>query len=305
MAKIILAGGSGNLGQLLTDAFLKNGDEVSILTRTARESLVPKLNYVRWNGTSSGKWNAVLEGADVLINLSGESINTRFTPKNKKRLEQSRFLPTATLARAVENSGNPPKLWINISGISIFGGVESVQSEDSQQFGDDFLANLVKVWERIFLAANTPKTEKIILRLSPVLSRSSGMFRELYPLAKWGLGGKVGNGKQYISWIHEQDFVRIVEWIISGSAKNRLYHACSPFPVTNAEFMESLRYAARRAIGLPLPTLFAKIGAFLKGIDPGLILQTTSATTKFLLNEGFEFHYPYIRQAFNQLINSK
>ncbi|TJZ61093.1 TIGR01777 family protein [Sphingobacterium olei] len=305
MAKIILAGGSGNLGQLLADLFLRNGDKVSILTRSARQSSVLGLDYIQWNGTTPGNWAMALEGADVLINLSGESINTRFTPENRKRLEDSRFLPTAALGEAIEHSEDPPKLWINISGISIFGGVQGIQDEDSQHYGHDFLAELAKEWERIFLASNTPNTGKVILRLSPVLSRSSGMFQELYPLAKWGLGGKVGTGQQYISWINEQDFIRIVAWISSGSAKNTLYHACSPFPVTNAEFMKSLRESAGTAIGLPLPSPLAKIGAFIKGVDASLLLQTTPVTTKALLEEGFEFRYPEIHQAFEQLINSK
>lgn len=303
--KIVLAGGSGHLGQVLTHSFLQQGYHVVILTRQEKNSALPDLEYVQWDGVRPGEWVEQVEGAYAVINLSGETIRKRFTKKNKVVLEKSRILPTKALGEGISMLKTPPPLWINFSGISIFGGVDGVSSEVDTRYGNDFLAELTKKWENQFMKAETPFTKKIILRISPVLSKSSGMFAELYPLVKIGLGGKVGNGQQYISWIHEWDLINLVNWLLTSPIKSTLYHACSPNPVTNTKFMKTLREAVGITVGLPLPTFFAKLGAYFKGVDDSLLLQTTSATTLHLIEEGFEFQYPLLHQAFNQLIKSK
>ncbi|WP_353140365.1 NAD-dependent epimerase/dehydratase family protein [Pseudopedobacter sp.] len=304
MAKVILAGGTGSLGLLLTDAFLQRGDEVLVLTR--RQKIINQrsnVKYVLWDGENLGDWVKEIEKSDVIINLSGERINKRFTAKNKSLLERSRFLPTQIIGTAIQKLEQPPGLWINFSGISIFSGVQSgIQDESSRQYGTDFLASLTQKWESIVYQTNLQHTNKIILRISPVLSRNSGMFKELYPIVKSGLGGKVGNGKQYVSWIAETDFIRLVLWLVDNNPEHSVYHASSPFPVTNEQFMTALRQSAGIGFGLPFPKSLIKIGAFLKGIDSSLILSSVPAVSKFSLEEGFEFEYPYIYQTFNQLI---
>src|SRR5690606_27844404 len=198
----------------------------------------------------------------------------------------------------------PPKHWINLSGISIFEDVEGCHDENSQSVGGGFLAELTKEWEGVFLAIDTLGTKKTILRVSPVLARRSGMFAELYPLVKLGLGGTVGSGQQYISWIHEQDFVRLTLWLIGLSIPRSTYHACSPFPVTNAVFMEKLRRAVGISYGLPLPTPLAKVGSFFKGVDSSMLLGSVAATTRVTVEEGCNFDFPYISDAFSALIQS-
>ncbi len=300
--KIVLAGGTGNIGQLLIPSFLNQGFKVTVLTRSLRYS--KDVEYIRWDGKHIGDWVHALRGADVLINLCGEIITKRFTEKNKKILLNSRLVPTSVLGRAIEQIVEGPRLWINFSGISIYSGVKKIQDESGTEYGTDFLADLTKQWEESFLSSSTPSTKKIILRISAVLSQHFGIVKELYPLAKIGLAGTVGNGKQYISWIHQDDLVRLINWAIRLEDPRNIYHACSPNPVTNNEYMATLRQVAGARIGIPLPKVLAGIGALIKGVDASLLLQTVAARSQYCLDDGFVFQFPYIALALNQLIKS-
>lgn len=304
MKKIVLAGGTGYLGQLLKAALVKRGDKVVILTRGKKQSHHPLIQYVQWGARRIGEWVSHLEHTDALVNLCGESVAKRFTVANKMLLRDSRVVPTQILGEAISTLQSPPKHWINLSGISIFEDVEGCHDENSQSAGSGFLAKLTKEWEGVFLGIDTQGTKKTILRVSPVLARRSGMFAELYPLVKLGLGGKVGSGKQYISWIHEQDFVRLLLWLIGLSNPRSVYHACSPFPETNTIFMEKLRRAVGISYGLPLPTPLAKVGSFFKGVDSSLLLGSVAATARVTVEDGFNFDFPYLSDAFTALIQS-
>ncbi|MGB7526771.1 TIGR01777 family oxidoreductase [Sphingobacterium cellulitidis] len=304
MAKIVLAGGTGNLGNLLISLFREQGHEIIVLSRQRMIKSHPKIEFVLWDAENLDTWQKKLEDADVLINLCGLSINRRFTKENQKLLRSSRLIPTKLLGEAIAQLESPVKLWINFSGVSIFNGQTGLQDETSHLYANDFLGQLAQDWERVFLEAKTPATEKVILRMSPLLSKKSGMFAELYPLTKMGLGGKVGTGKQMVSWIHETDFVRLMDWIIQSQIREGVYHACSPNPVNNSEFMKALRKEAGVSIGLPLPTFMAKIGAFVKNVDPVLLLESVPVTTLLTIKNGFQFNFPYIQPAFNQLIKS-
>jgi len=304
MAKIVLAGGTGNLGSMLISLFREQNHELVVLSRQRMVKHHPKVDFVLWDAKNLDSWQEELNGADVLINLCGLSINRRFTKKNKEKLTSSRIVPTRLLGEAISNLKDPVKLWINFSGISIFNGATGLQDETSHQYANDFLGKLSQEWEQTFLEAKTTDTEKVILRMSPILSKQSGMFAELYPLAKMGMGGKVADGKQMVSWIHEADFVRLIDWIVQSEKRETIYHACSPNPVTNNEFMKALRSEAGMSFGLPLPTILAKLGAFVKGVDPTLLLESVPVTTLLTLKNGFQFNFPYIQPAFNQLIKS-
>lgn len=299
--KIVIAGGTGNIGKLLSKTFAESGYEVIILSRQRMNSMNPKIKYILWDGEAIGSWVDELEDVDTLINLSGKSIQCRFTVENKKELLQSRITPTRLLGEAIQKLNSPPRLWINFSGISLFEGVEGLHNEESTSFGNTFLAHLTKEWEKAFIDVKTPDTKKVILRLSPVLSTKFGMFKELLPLAKLGLGGKVGDGKQQIAWIHELDLVRLVIWIINHESPSTLYHACSPQPESNKEFMKNLRKAVGMPIGMPLPALFARIGAYFKRVESDMLLLTNGVTTFHTLKEGFTFNYPTTQKAFKHL----
>jgi len=299
--KIVIAGGTGNIGKLLSKTFAESGYEVIILSRQRMNSMNPKIKYILWDGEAIGSWVEELEDVDTLINLSGKSIQCRFTEKNKKELLYSRITPTQILGEAIEKLNSPPRLWINFSGISIFEGLDGNHDEGSKNYGNTFLANLTKQWEETFVNSYTPKTHKVILRLSPVLSKNFGMFKELYPLAKFGLGGQVADGEQYVSWIHELDLIRMVRWIIVHESPSILYHACAPEPISNKGFMKHIRKAVGMPIGMPLPTLFAKIGAFFKGVESDMLLLTNSVYATQPSKEGFNYNYPTTSVAFEHL----
>ncbi|MGN0003247.1 MAG: TIGR01777 family oxidoreductase [Sphingobacterium composti] len=303
--KIVLAGGTGNIGKLLTNEFVKLGYQVLILSRRVQQSKNSNIKYVPWDGETKGAWVDELEDVDTIINLSGKSIQCRFTEENKKELLASRILPTKVLGAAIVDLMHPPRLWINFSGISVFEGLDGFHDEDSKDYAQTFLANLTKKWEETFENSITPKTQKVILRLSPVLSKEFGMFKELYPLAKFGLGGKVGNGQQNISWIHESDLIAIVLWIINQEKVSNLYHACVPKPESNELFMQTLRQAVSMPIGFPLPAFLAKIGAYFKGVESDMLLLTNAVEAKRLSQEGFIYKYPTTQKAFEHLTKEK
>lgn len=301
MRKVVLAGGTGHLGTVLKNKFLESGWEVLILSRKPPEK-EDGVSYLFWDGEHLGTWGHVLESADTVINLSGESIRCRFTRKNRAILEESRLLPTNAIGKAIAACNKPPRLWINFSGISLFSGLNELQDETSIAVGEGYLAQLTTRWEAAFSAFDLPETLKVILRVSPVLSKQRGMLAELLPLARWGLGGKISNGRQCMSWIHERDLVRLVLWIIEQRQPRRIYHGCSPRPVTNEIFMKTLRASSEASFGLPIPRTFARIGSFFKAVDSSILLQPVPGTTKFTLEDGFDFEFGEIECALNDLV---
>lgn len=300
MKKIVLAGGTGNLGTLLYNLLSKEGYDVYILSREQHPST--DKHVVNWDGEHLGAWVNLLEGAYAVVNLCGKSIQCRFTDENKKKLHDSRILPTRVLGNAMQKLQNPPQLWVNFSGVSLFQGLESLQDESSLGKGFGFLSDLSSLWEQEFNNFILPHTKKVILRMSPLLSRHSGMFAELLPLVKSGLGGKVGSGKQYVSWIHENDFSQLILWLLTKEHPSHIYHACSPYPETNMSFMKTFRQIVGVNFGLPLPSLLAKIGALAKGVESGLLLDSVPVTTKLTIEEGFDFKFAYLHNAIKQLI---
>lgn len=301
MRKIVLAGGSGHLGTLLAEAFLDLGWDVTVLSRQ-RDKRDGPVDYIFWNGEHLGPWTNVLEGADTVINLSGKNIQCRFTPRNKALLDHSRILPTNALGRAIAQCYKPPRLWINFSGLSIFSGLNEMQDETSIAVGSGYLAQLTRRWEAAASAFELSDTARVILRVSPVLTRQQGMFAELLRLTRWRLGGKVAEGKQLVSWIHEHDFVQLVQWVIEQSNPRRIYHACSPNPITQAALMKTIRESTGISFGLPLPRPLVHIGALVKGIDPSVLLDSVPATTRYTVEDGFAFTYGKPRDAIVNLV---
>lgn len=305
MKKVILAGGTGNLGKLLTAAFIEKGWHVVVLTRHVTKLNTASITWEQWDGATIGKWATALEGADAVINLSGKSIQCRFTAQNKEVLYNSRILPTKVLATAIQQLALKPKIWINFSGISLFNQLSGLHDENSLDIGRGFLATLSRDWEYAFRENNIAGVNQVVLRISPVLLADSGFFAELLPLVKKGLGGKVGTGKQMMNWIHHEDLLRLIFWIIGLDNPATVYHACSPNPSSNKDFMQIFRKVLAVPVGLPLPTLAAKIGAFIKGVDPSLLLDSVPVTTIRTIEEGFAFDYPNTEIALQNLVHNK
>lgn len=297
----MIAGGTGALGKVLTDFYVARGWEVVVLTRSARPSTAT-IRYVRWDGRTIGTLADALTDATAVVNLAGRSINTRFTANRKQEILDSRIHSTAVIGEAISICKSRPKVWINAGGIAIFESSTELKTEVDVSNGTDFLSLVSRRWEAVFSASMTPGTRKIQLRISSVLLSSGGMLSPLVKLTKLGLGGTIGSGNQYISWIHEQDFVKLVDWLIANETIKGIVHASSPNPVTNQDFMQVLRKKVGIRFGLAAPGWATKTGAWLIGTEPGLILSGHRVVSDILRDESFVFEFPEIGRALDNLI---
>lgn len=292
--KIILAGGTGFIGKHLADHFVAKGDEIVIFSRSNKPAS-GKIKFVQWDGKTLGAWKNEIDGADVVINLAGRSINTRYTEKNKKEVLESRLNATHIIGEAIKQSKQPPKVWVNMSSATIYENSEtSPQDEFSGKIGDDFSMNVCKAWEKTFYNEVVPDTRKIVARLSIVLGDDGGALKPFQKLAKFGLGGKMGSGKQMMSWVHIDDVVRAIDFLIQHETFSGIFNITSPNAISNKVFMKTLRKAAHMPIGIPSAEWMIKIGAFIIGTEPELILKSRWSVPKKLLEAGFVFEYPSI-----------
>lgn len=292
--KIVYAGGTGYLGGLLIDHFAKKGAKQYVLTRGNPE--ITHAESVSWDGKNLGDWTKTLENADVLINLAGKNINTRFTPENKQKLTSSRVQTTELLGRAVDMAKTPPRAWLNASSVAIYNeSKEHFKDENSPENGIDFLSQLSRAWENAFWAhGNTPR--KSIFRISLVMGESEGSaMKTLRQLVKLGLGGSAGSGEQMVSWISENDFVRAIDYIVSRDLKGA-FNFCNTQPLSNAELMRQLRKKYKMPIGLSAPAFAVKMGAGIIGTAPELVLRSQKVFPKRLTDEGFVFKEEHIKQ---------
>ena len=292
---ILIAGGTGFIGAYLKKRFEEKGENVKLVSRTGID--------VSWVHQSLVD---ALEHTDVVINLAGKTINCRHTFENKEMILKSRTKATNLLGNAIAACKNPPLLWVNASASAIYKSDEiAPATENSQGLVDDFLADVVRSWEYAFFCFNLPSTRQIALRTSVVLGRNKGAFPSLLRLTRLGLGGKVGNGKQFFSWIHIEDYFRIVEFLIQNVSVNGIVNCTSPSPLSNAELMQRMRNKAKVPFGLPAPEFAVRIGAFFIGTESSLLLNSTNIYPELLLNAGFSFEFGDIDAAIADLIHSK
>ncbi|MGV3540253.1 MAG: TIGR01777 family oxidoreductase [Rufibacter sp.] len=297
MAKIILAGGSGFLGQLLAQHFLAKGDEVVILTRKPT-SLQPPARQVKWDAQTLGDWVQHLENADVLINLTGKSVNCRYTEKNKKEIINSRVNATHVLGEAVRQLQHPPKLWMNAASATIYRhALDGPQDELTGEIGTGFSVDVCCKWENAFYAQHTPGTRKIALRLAIVLAKDGGVMPYYLNLARLGLGGRQGNGLQCFSWIHAQDAIGSIEFLMQHEELEGDFNLASPRPVPNHRFMQTVRNALKRTFGLRARKWMLEIGALLLGTETELLLKSRWVVPTRLLQAGYQFQVPSIEEA--------
>lgn len=299
MKTLIIAGGTGFLGQVLEDYFSKNGYDIKILTRK-----ITKPNHIYWNAKDLGKWTNSLEDADVLINLTGKSVDCRYNEANKKRIHDSRVDSTHALGLAVNLCENPPKTWVNMSTATIYNDSYNKQwTEKNGEIGTDFSMNIAKSWEAAFNSITTPKTSKIILRTAIVLGKNGGALVPLKRLTQFGLGGKQGHGKQKVSWIHETDFARAVYFLIEKQLEGA-FNIVAPQPTTNTYLMQTIRTAMTVPFGIPQPKWLLKLGAKLIGTEPELVLKSRNVVPERLTENGFLFLHPKIENALKNLLKS-
>lgn len=300
--KIVLAGGNGYLGSVLAEYYSPRCVEVVLLSRRPAP---PRGNIrtVVWDALREGPWVQELEHADMLINLCGKNVNCRYNEKNRSEIVSSRVVPTTLLGRAIAACAAPPALWINVTSATIYRHAEDrPQDEETGEIGSGFSIDVCNRWEEAFYAAPTPATRKVALRMGIVLGRRDGVFPRLRNMVRFGLGGKQGNGRQYISWIHEHDVARITEWLLQHEDLSGAINCVAPNAVTNAQLMRHIRQACKMPFGLPAPAWLLEIGARLIGTETELILKSRWVTPKRLLDSGFQFRFGEAAEAVRDVV---
>jgi len=301
MKKLVIAGGTGFLGEVLINHFKNKFEEIVILTR-GKSRIIETIKYVNWNAKTFSGWEKELENTSVLINLTGKSVDCRYTEENKTEILNSRIDSTKILNQAVLECKNPPLHWLNSSTSTIYRySTDKEMDEYSGEIGNDFSMNVAKSWEKSFFEIETPKTIKTALRTSIVLGKKGGALLPLKNLVKFGLGGKQGNGNQFVSWIHEKDFARATEFIIDKKIIGFI-NIVSPKPIKNKDFMKTLRKSLNIPIGIPVDERLLKIGAKLIGTESELVLKSRNVIPKRLTENCFDFEYGDVKKAFDNLI---
>ncbi len=286
--RIVIAGGSGFIGHHLTSRFRQQNHDVVILTRTAK-ARDDGVREVSWDGRSLGPWTRELDGADAVINLTGKSVNCRHTDKNRREIIASRVVSVRAIADAIAASAAPAPVWVQSSAVGIYGNAGDTLCDESSPHGTDFMADVCEQWEAAFRAALVPETRRVVLRSGVALGRDGGALQMLARLARWGLGGTVGSGKQYISWIHIDDLVSVVQRAIDSAGMSGPYNAATHTPATNAAFMRRLRRVVHRPWSPPAPAFAVKIGSYMIGTEPSIALHGQRCVPRRLDEEGFAF----------------
>jgi uncharacterized protein (TIGR01777 family) len=297
---IVIAGGSGFIGRALAQEFSARGFEVVILTRTPSERN-DGVREVAWDAKNSGAWIQFLDGATAVINLTGKNINCPHTPENLREILASRVDSVNALAAALAQLQMPPRVWVQASAVGFYGDTGAVACNETSPAGANALAEICRHWEAAFNSANTPATRKVVLRIGFVLGRDGGALPVLARLTKWFLGGAVGSGRQYISWIHLADLAKMFVAAVENDYLSGPFNAVAPVPVTNAEFMRGLRGVLGRPWSPPAPEFAVRLGARLMGSEPSLALISQRCVPEKFMAAGFEFQFPQLRPALGNL----
>jgi NAD dependent epimerase/dehydratase family enzyme len=353
--KIVIAGGTGFIGQAMARYFGKdnhvvilsrqavNGQNNNYSKRLLKASDGYNITYWRWDGKHVEKhWMNDMEGCDIVINLAGKSVNCRYNDRNKKEVLSSRIDATQTIGQAIRRTGTPPRLWINASSATIYRhAMDRAQEEENGEISDlkndnmpfslldrlryrwkkakakwlygkgaeqyqlldkDFSVGICKQWEQSFFEEHTPATRKVALRAAITLG-AGGVMIPYFNLLKSGLGGYQGNGQQMYSWIHEDDLCRVVEWCYEHPEAAGVYNCAAPNPVTNTDFMRTLRKVTGHKFGLPAFTWMLELGAALIGTETELILKSRWVLPGRLLRSGFQFKYLQPENALQDIVN--
>ena len=297
--KIIIAGGSGQVGTILARHFHRNGQSVVVLSRNLQKA---PWRVVHWDGSTLGPWLDELNYSDVLINLAGRSVNCRYTPKNRREMLDSRVLSTQILHQAIAAIEHPPAVWLNASTATIYRhALDRPMDESTGEFGGNeagapntwnFSIQVARAWEDAFFSIQTPGTRKVALRSAMTFSADrGGVFDVFLKLVRHGLGGTTLPGTQFVSWIHEVDFIRSIEFLLERKELTGAVNLASPHPLPNREFLAILRKAWGTRIGLPTTEGMLELGTFLLRTESELVLKSRQVVPARLLEAGFQFKY--------------
>jgi len=311
--RIVLPGGSGQVGTLLARAWHARGHEVVVLSRTARAPTpAAPWRVVEWDGATPGAWCDEIEGADVVVNLAGRSVNCRYGAANRRAMIESRVHSTRAVGAAIASATNPPRVWLQASTATIYAHRFDAPNDDVTGIigGDEsnapdtwrFSIEVAKAWEAAAREVHTPHTRLVLLRSAMTMSPDpGGIFDTLLTLVRRGLGGTCGDGRQYVSWIHETDFVAALDFLVAHEQMVGAVAITSPHPLPNREFMAELRRAWGARIGLPSARWMLEIGAVFLRTETELILKSRRVVPTRLLDAGFTFELPHWRDAAAEL----
>ena len=300
--KLVIPGGSGHVGAVLVRHFHARGDEVVILSR--RDG--------GWDGKTIGAWVAEIDGADVVINLAGRSVNCRYDAAHLKEMMDSRVDSTRVIGQAIAAATDPPKLWLQSSTATIYSHRFDAPNDEATGIlgGDEpgappkWIASIkiAKAWEAALGEADTPGTRKVAMRSAMTMSIDRGsVFWTLAKLTKLGLGGRLGTGKQFVSWIHEHDFAAAVQFLVDREDIDGAVNISSPNPLPQAEFARNLCQALHVPVGLPALGWMVEIGCALMKTESELVLKSRRVVPGRLLAAGFQFRYPSWPEAAQEL----
>jgi uncharacterized protein len=307
--KVVLAGGSGQLGGILSRAFRARGDDVVVISRSQSADA----RSVRWDGRSLGAWTKEIDGADIVVNLAGRSVNCRYTPANLRAIMSSRVDSTRAIGLAISQAQRPPRVWLQMSTATLYAHrFDRANDEVTGEIGGSepdvpsywaYSIEVGKAWERTLETADTPRTRKLAVRSAMVVSPDrGGVFDVLLGMTRWGLGGPIAGGRQFVSWVHERDFVRALQFMIEREELAGPINVASPNPLPQRDFMAGLRAAWGTRIGLPAARWMARIGAFFLGTDTELVLKSRRVIPTRLLEAGFHFEFPEWNAAARELV---
>src|SRR6185312_2175292 len=254
---------------------------------------------------------SLIDGADVVFNLTGKSVDCRYTEKNKRLITASRVDSTRVVGEAISRCKNPPRIWLNASSATLYKHDPDQPADESGPTGatpeakDEFSIEVIRQWERALDEATTPHTRKVALRSTIVFGRGAGIFPVLRRLARFGLGGKMGSGRQFVSWIHEEDFCHAADWIIEHENLSGPINMAAPNPLSNADMMRLVRKECGAPFGLPATEWMLEIGAFFLRTETELIIKIRRVVPGKLLASGFQFHFPQLEDALRNLESQK
>lgn len=303
--RIVIPGGTGQLGLLLARWFHQQGHLVSAITRFPKPR---PWEAVHWDAETIGHWTSSLEAADLVINLAGRSVHCRHTAANRRSILHSRVHTTELVARAIAQCAVPPRVWINASSVDIYPASQDHDLDESFHFAaaepGDFMQEMAHAWESAVSSSSTPETRTLMLRSATVMSgERGGAFDQLLRLVRNGFGGEMGDGEQYVAWIHEFDFLRAIEFLVDREDLQGPVNLTAPLPVPNHQFMESMRNAwCAGYFGLNAPAWLVRAVCFAIRTKPDFFLKSRRVIPTRLLEAGFDFHFPEWRGACEDLV---
>ena len=306
LQKIILAGGSGFLGQSFAYFLAKRGFEVVILSRQPKSYQNPQMRTVVWDAKTIGNWATELEDAVAVVNFTGRSVACLYTEKNKKEIIASRIDSVRVIAKAFGMLQNPPPVLIQAASLAIYGDTKTLCDEDAPHgsgFSTEFSVAVCEKWEQAFWESKPAKVRAVLFRIGFVLGPGGGALEPLARLTRLFLGGTVGSGRQFISWLHLHDLNRMFLWAIENPHASGVYNATGPNPVENREFMATLRKVLKRPWSPPVPEFIVKFGAlFIVKADPSLALTGRKCVSRRLEEQGFRFEYTDLENALKEIL---